>query len=108
MIYFKQFVFFVVFYLFNFNIGFAQFTKLPDYNWNKFNIVKLDTIEVSDEFKELPIFILYNYHKESFASPDKSSPSIPAVFSVATLLMVATSSISTEISSNKAKKEDAI
>jgi hypothetical protein len=71
MIYFKQFVFFVVFYLFNFNIGFAQFTKLPDYNWNKFNIVKLDTIEVSDEFKELPIFILYNYHKESFASPDK-------------------------------------
>ena len=38
----------------------------------------------------------------------KSSPKIPAVFLVATLPITATSSMSTAISSNKAKNPDAI
>ena len=52
--------------------------------------------------------LLFKKSDDFSAFTAKSSPRIPAVFSVATLLMVATSSISTEISSNKAKKEDAI
>jgi hypothetical protein len=70
MIYFKTFsAFLAVCIFFSANV-FAQ-NAIPSYDWNSFNLVNLDTIPISEDFKELPVIIVYNYHKEAFGSPDK-------------------------------------
>jgi hypothetical protein len=49
----------------------GQKSSIPGYDWSTFNLVDLDTVKINDDFKNLPVVIIYNYHKEALASPDE-------------------------------------